>query len=255
MNARRALVVAVSCLVPAALFAKEFSSDPKASIIDTNSVRIEKLGFAAGRAPADANFEESMVPAIPIVSIGRIVNLGAKLWTLFNKNEPAVGVQTQYATAIPEGIRHWSQLQGWTPPQGVIYGFSAKNLLGKTVVRARYQVLRSYNGSYNNRGKYLAAVTVQPLDADVSWVGYRLSLSVEIPEQCLINAGTIENPVAAMTVIVKWTISSPLKQTDDRAVYRLTGNGILEEISGPFERPSVEKIANTIAKALQYGLK
>ena len=240
MNAHRTVILSLSLLVPAVLCAEEFSpkmrqaalADEKAYTLDKSSVRIEKLGLATAPLPADTKPEESMV--IPIVLIGRIVDLGAKLWTIVDKIGNAKDkiapedIKTLYATATPAGVSRWSQMQGWTPPQGPIYGFSAKNLYGMTVVKARYQVLRSYNGSYNNQGKYLAAVSVQPSDVEVSLPGYRVKISVEIPEQNLLNAGTVENPVAAMTVIVKWAISSPIKGMEARAVYYLTrrhGNG------------------------------
>ena len=227
MIARRAVIIALLFLAPGLLSAAEFTSEmrqaaqthPELYTFAPGTIRAENCDpqgtkncdpektFTAPKPAQDAQPKESVNP---VVMIGEIVNLGAKIWNIIKENKPTDDIKTLYATATPDGVTQWNRLQGWTPPQGPVYGFSAKNKLGREVVAVRYQVLRSYNGSYNNQGRYLTAVTVQPVHVEIGW-GYDFQLSVEIPDKGLLNAGSVENPVAGMQVIVKWTISTPLQ--------------------------------------------
>ncbi|HAM35639.1 MAG TPA: hypothetical protein DEB40_03650 [Elusimicrobia bacterium] len=228
--------------------------DPKAFTIDENSIRIERLDNAAGLPQKGATPPAAGAGSAgldPIVIIDRILNLAEKIWSVIENNKPAVDVQTQYASALPQGISHWSQLEGWKPPQGTIYAFSAKNSYGATAIKARYQVLRTCAGSYKGKGKYLTAVTIQPLEIDVAW-GYKFSLAVEIPDSSVVNVGTSEDPVAGMTPIIKWTIATSIKESRGSALYYLQGDGLLQEVGGPFQRPYRRDVAKALDNALKF---
>jgi hypothetical protein len=239
--------------------------DPKAFTIDESSIRIVKLGPAVspkqiglpqkpgskippkGDAPGAGGGED------PLVVIDKIINLGKKIWEIIEANKPVVNIQTQYATATPKGVDHWSQLAGWKAPEGTIYGFYAKNAYGATVVDVRYQVLRTCGGNYNGKGKYLTAVTIEPLKVDVMW-GYKFNLNVEIPDSSIANAGTAEDPLAAMQPLVKWSIATVLKESNGRSLYYLRGDGLFKEIGGPFAQAYDDGVAKALEKAVKYSL-
>jgi hypothetical protein len=237
--------------------------DPKAFTIDESSIRIVKLGPAVspkqiglpakpdGKTPPKGETPRGGEED-PLVLIDKIINLGKKIWEIVEANKPVVNIQTQYATATPKGVDHWSQLAGWKAPQGTIYGFYAKNAYGATVINVRYQVLRTCGGNYNGKGKYLTAVTIEPLTVDVLW-GYKFNLSVEVPDSSIANAGTAEDPVAAMQPLVKWTIATVLKESNGRSLYYLRGDGLFQEVGGPFAQAYDDGVAKALDKAVKYS--
>jgi len=236
--------------------------DPKAYTIDESSIRIQNLGPAL--SPKQLGLPEPKNPKNPtkpggddgsgqdpLVIIDQIINLGQKIWAIIEANKPVVNIQTQYGTATPQGITHWSQLAGWKPPEGTVYGFYAKNAYGTTVINVRYQVLRTCGGNYNGKGKYLTAVTIEPLNVDVLW-GYKFNLGVEIPDSSIANAGTAEDPLAAMQPLVKWTIATAIKESNGRSLYYLRGDGLFKEIGGPFAQSYEDGVAKAIKNAVEY---
>ena len=249
------------------LMVQAAQDDPQAYTIDENSIRIKNLGPAVGikqiGLPENKNPGKPGLDPLtpragddgggmdPFVIIDKIINLGQKIWGIVEANKPVVNIQTQYGTATPKGIDHWTQLAGWKPPEGTVYGFSAKNAYGAQVVNVRYQVLRTCGGNYNGKGKYLTAVTIQPLTVDVLW-GYKFNLSVEIPDSSIANVGTAQDPVAAMQPLVKWTIATVIKSSDGRSQYYLQGDGLFKEIGGPFAQNYQDGVAKALDNASKY---
>ena len=233
------------------LEAQAAQEDPPMYTLDEGSVRIQKLGPAADSDLMRMS-DVADVPADPFVLIDKVINLGQKIWSIVEANKPVVNIQTQYGTATPQGVTHWSQLAGWKPPEGKLYGFSAKNAYGIKVVDVTYQVLRTYGGNYNGKGKYLTAVTIQPLTVDVLW-GYKFNLSVEIPDSSVVNVGTAQDPVAAMQPLVKWTIATVIKSSDGRSTYYLQGDGLFKELGGPFAQNYQDGVAKALDNAVKYS--
>jgi hypothetical protein len=131
-----------------------------------------------------------------------VINTGLKVWKIIADNKPVVDIQTQYATALPLGVTQWQHMEGWQIPKSDTYHLTAKNLVGLTVINVRYQVLRTYGGSYKGKGKYLTAVGVQPLLVDVAW-GYHFSMDAFIPDESIVNVGRADDPIAALTAQVR----------------------------------------------------
>lgn len=258
MHLTRLILAVLTFALPAAaqFSPKEISaadSDPKAFTIDETTVEIVKLGPALPSPaipPPNAGGED----VIPILD--SIVNIGSKLWKIIADNKPVVDIRTQYATALPEGVKNWAAMEGWLRPQGTIYRLSAKNSYGGTVINLRYQVLRTAGGSYKGVGKYLTAVTVEPLLVEVAW-GYKFMMEASAPDTSVVNVGTGENPVAAMIAQLAWRISTPIMDSSGKGIYYLQGDGAYQEIGGPFKRDKIEvlkaNVAKTAGETLTYG--
>lgn len=219
--------------------------DPAAYTIDEESASIERIGVssepAGGQPLQDA-------PGDKLVIIDKIINIAQKIWTIIEKNKPVVDVQNQYAAAVPSGITHWTQLGGWKPPQGEVYRLTFKNLYGMKVVDVRFSVLRSYGGSYNGKGRYLTAVTIEPLAVDVLWA-YKFTLSTEVPDTGIFNVGSAADPVAGMLVNVKWRVQTPINDTQGKGIYYVQGDGVFKEVGGPFRRVFSERVSKVLAGA------
>jgi hypothetical protein len=224
---------------------KAAQKDPGTFTLDENSIQIAKIGPTVNPADIPA---PALTPSNVIPTLDNIINLGLKIWKIVEDNKPVVDVKTQFATALPKGVSGWTDMAGWLPPVGTIYELTAKNAYGIKVIDLRYQVLRTYGGSYDGKGKYLTAVTVEPLLVDVAW-GYHFSMSSNVPDTSIVNVGTSDNPVAGLMDQLGWNISTPLKSSSGQSLYFLQGDGAYREIAGPFAAQSLEKARAAVSAA------
>lgn len=185
-----------------------------------------------------------------IDTIDRIVNLMQKVFEIIEKNQPVVNINVNYANAVPYGVTHWTQLQGWSKPATKKYAFSMKNAYGMEVVKVTYQVHYTYNGNYQGKGKFLTGVTVEPLNVETAW-GYKVSLTAEVPDSTIVNVGTHDNPIAAMQVQLKWTVHTIVKDITSKAIYYVQGDGFIKEIGTPFKNALEERNAKALEKVTE----
>jgi hypothetical protein len=215
--------------------------------LDESSIKITRLGPSLHQtdipAPLKVPGGDGVIPVLD-----DIINIGTKIWKIVEDGKPVVDVKTQYATALPKGITNWGDMAGWQPPVGTVYELTAQNGFHDTVIDLRYQVLRTYGGNYDGKGKYLTAVTVEPLYWNVAW-GYTFGVDATIPDTSIVNVGTSADPVAGMLVQLGWRISTPIKASSGQSVYFVQGDGVFREIGGPFANKSLEKAASAAAAA------
>lgn len=213
---------------------KAYDKDPLKYTIDEDSIVVTRLGpvTTPAEVPQGGGGGDG---EDPVVVIDKIINIGKKVWAIVEANKPVVDVKTRYATGLPQGVTSPSQLAGWKPPRGAIYGLTAKNKYGTTVIDIRYQVLRTFGGRYKGKGQYLSGVTIQPLRVDVIW-GYKLSLDASVGDESVTNAGTEDEPIAAMQPVVQWRISTVIKDSTGRAGYYLQGDGVSQELGSAFSK-------------------
>jgi hypothetical protein len=170
-----------------------------------------------------------------LVAIDQIVNIGSKVWNMVVENKPVVKVESKYAVALPMGVKSASELSGWSRPKSHVISFYFENLYGIDVIRVSYRVTYVYGGSYQGRGKYLAAVYAIPESVDVMW-GFSFNMQAYVPDATVVNVGTSANPIAALQLKVSWSASSVLKEIDGTGVYYIQGDGYFEEIASPIRR-------------------
>lgn len=226
------------------------ATDPQRYTLDEATLSIERLGPSVSPTeipPPPPAGGEGALPAL-----GEIINIGRQLWAVIEANRPVVDVRTAYATALPKGLAHWSDLTGWQPPKGDVYRMTAKNVYGMTMVDVKFQVLRTTGGSYQGKGRYLTAVAVEPLLVEVG-SGYRFDLTAAVPDTSVVNVGTSDDPVAAMMPVLTWRVRTVLKDSTGKSLYYVSGDGAFREVGGPFKRGFEDKVARSLGRALEYG--
>jgi hypothetical protein len=219
--------------------------DPKQYTIDESSVEFYRVGPSIGpktKLPPAT----TPPPKDPLVVLDRILNLATKIWKIIEANKPVVDVKTTYANALPQGITHWSQMGGWRPPVGTIYGFRANNGYGVKVIDVRYQVIRHVGGSYKGKGQYLNGVAIEPLRVDASW-GYTFKMGAEATS--VANVGTSEDPIASMLLKLGWSITTVVKASQGTSIYHLQGDGKFREMGGPFSRGEAKRISRLLERS------
>jgi hypothetical protein len=223
---------------------KAAQKDPKQYTIDESSIHIAKIGPSV--EPSEIKSPDASGGVIPVLD--EIINIGQKIWKIIVDNKPVVDVKTQYATALPKGSTGWQDIGGWHPPVGTVYNLTAKNAYGIKAIDVTYEVLRTYGGSYQGKGKYLTAVTIATPESGVNvlW-GYHFSMETAVPDTSIVNVGTSQDPVAGMMVTLSWHISTPIKDSQGQGLYFLQGDGAYKEIGGAFTDQSLGKAKTKIA--------
>jgi len=172
-------------------------------------------------------------------TIDKIVNLMDKVFNIIAKNKPVVNTNINYANAVPFGTSHWTQLQGWSKPSTKKYAFSMKNFYGSEVVKVIYQVHWTHSGNFAGKGKFLTGVTVEPISINAGW-GYTVDLTAVVPDSTVANVGTSEDPIASMQVQLEWKVSTIIKVINEKAIYYVQGDGLMQEIATPFSKEAYE---------------
>ncbi|MBI4802051.1 MAG: hypothetical protein HY796_05970 [Elusimicrobia bacterium] len=203
--------------------------------------------------PADPGAPTGPTVGDTINNIDQIVNLAQKIWDIIKANAPVVNIAVNYANAVPYGTTHWTQLQGWSKPMTKKYAFSMKNGFGSEVVKVLYQVHWVPNGNLQGKGKFLTGVTVEPISVTAAW-GYTVDLLAQVPDSTIANVGTHEDPVASMQVQLNWKVSTAFKVIEQKAIYYVQGDGLLQEIGTPFQRDieiKAQEDLDNVAKKLE----
>lgn len=158
-----------------------------------------------------------------LIGWGDIITVGEKLWEVVTANKPVVNLQTPVAFALPQGLKCWSDLDGWQAPRVQSIDVSYKNYLDIEVVKFRLRLQYTYGGGYQGKGKYLANVAVFPADLEVSW-GYTFDAKVEAEQA--VNIGTSADPVAGLELNLLWTTKTVLKESDNSLHFFVQGDGV-----------------------------
>lgn len=227
-------------LAVAASFAGGAAAQPAGGnypAIDESSIKIERIAGTGANA--------QVLPAVTadrgiIDNISVIANLMEKIFGIIEANQPVVNIAVNYANAVPLGITHWTQLQGWSKPAVQNYSFTANGAFGSQALKVDYQVHWIYGGNYQGKGKFLTGVTIEPLSVTTAW-GYNVDLTAEVPDLTIANVGTSADPIASMQVKLKWKVHTILKDIQQEAIYYVQGDGLMEPIGTPFTRALEKK--------------
>lgn len=170
-------------------------------------------------------FEDWLTPEnldLTNLILDKIINMGKKVWTLVEANKPVVNVQLNTANALPANLPSWQSLGGWQTPVSKVYRVSYKNMYGMNVVDFSYRILYTYGGNAKGKGRYLTHVTLVPHQLDVAW-GFTFNAEAKIPS--VVNAGTSEDPVGAMELMLSWKVNTVMKHSESTASYFVRGDG------------------------------
>lgn len=192
--------------------------------------KVEELFGVPEEVPSADEVSGGGIPQInmALVTLDRIINLGKKVWSIVEAGKPVVNIKSDVASAMPTGIEHWAQLEGWQVPKSYLYQVKYKNKLGMDVVTFNYRIMQTYGGTVLGRGKYLAKVAIIPDHVKVAW-GYTLNSTASVPN--VMNVGSSEAPIGAAELQLDWEIKTTVQYTRDTEVYYLDGEGRFTALS------------------------
>ncbi|NBV50397.1 hypothetical protein EBR78_04155 [bacterium] len=154
------------------------------------------------------------------VLVDKIVNLGKKFWAVIESGRPVVNVNTQYANALPTGVRA-SELEGFSQLQFKSFRHQGVNFYGVTVYDVTYTLAHRYGGKYQGQGAYIESATVLPQEVYVAW-GYKVNL--EVAEVSTVNLGSRENPVASIAMETRFRVQTVLQDFQLNHLHEFRGD-------------------------------
>lgn len=166
-----------------------------------------------------------------IISVARdLVALGEDIYRLVSKGKPNVSTSYDPISVIPKVDGKPVDLmdtETWSMPQKRTYQLSLKNTYGIEVIKFRYSVMYSYNGSYDGKGRYLTAAQITPDYVNVLW-GFDFSATMKLAG--IQNQGTRQNPVAAATLRIEYTASNVMNSRTIGDTFFITGSGAFRKL-------------------------
>lgn len=205
--------------------------------IHTESLTPKKLNEAYERFQAQRLQLESVErvdQGLFFVNPYLIAQVLLKAWDIVVQNKPVVNVEAKNVSALPVMADYsWNKLTGWKRERVVKYSLSVKNLYGTETVKMDYLVRLLYGGGVAGRGQYIASARVVPRNVKVLW-GYNLDVNVNVPS--VVNISREDDPIAAVTLEVAYTIKSQImgftiKKSSTQDTYLLQGDGLLMDKS------------------------
>jgi len=157
------------------------------------------------------------------IIVDKIINIGTKIWNVLEKGKPVANYQKMAkASAVPQNITAWQQLEGWKNPQSKYYEILYKNVYGVEVAKLVYKIIYLTGGSFKGQGKYIGYVSVEPQEFKTA---YLYTFNVQAAVESVYNKGTSQNPLAGMIININWTISTILKKETQSYSYHIDGLG------------------------------
>ena len=160
------------------------------------------------------------------VDLDQVIRWGKEVWKIIQDNKAVVDVESVTVHALPSGIYCWDQLATWQMPNSKYYQVTYENTYGIEVIDVVYRVTYSYGGSFHEKGKYLANVSVAPAKIDVMW-GFKFESSVKVP--FTLNVGSATDPVAGIELNIHWSVKS-LNHSEQSLSLFVDGQGGISQL-------------------------
>jgi hypothetical protein len=217
------LISLVSCAPESRVDDGLIYGDPVIEEVAVDPAFLESLDFPTEYYGSSCNNNKDI--GLEDIPIAEIVNTAQEIWIIVEKNKPVVNLSHAYANALPQGIDNWLDMANWQKPKAREFRVSYKNLYGINVVDFTFRLLYTAGGQVQGKGHYLSKVTVLPARLDVAWA-YKFEAETVIED--VMNIGSEKDPEAAMRVLVKWQINTPLKHSQHSTSFGVYGKGDYE---------------------------
>jgi hypothetical protein len=197
----------------------ELEAQEELESLELNSLRSESSEFYLEAA--------SPLPLATLKNAASLIMSGVSVWSLISGNKPSASFSQASVDVLPQGVHSWTQMQGWSKPRSYRVTRVYRSLLGFEVVRFVYRIVYTYGGNLGSRGHYLTKLHAIPVDLQVS-SGYEFSATAGVEN--ITNAGTTEDPIAAVEFYVKWSIKTLLKESTREDRFYIRGEGSFLEL-------------------------
>ncbi len=202
----------------------EQTLDPYLTI---GNVRLERLDEA--ELKFDFNTYENKGFGEAIMIVDQLVALGKKIWPIIEAGRPVITTKFAPVYVLPVQVLDDQNLvlDSWSTPKVARYKVVYENLFGMDVITFTFSVQYQAEGQLDGVGKYLSGVYVSADNVSVSW-GFDFDAKTVVT--AITNRGTLENPVAGLTLRLEYVAKSVLREIRSTASFHVTGNGTFQKL-------------------------
>lgn len=165
-----------------------------------------------------------------VIQLGKdLVALGEDIYKLVTKGRPNLSTTYAPISVIPKVDGQPVDVmstEGWSEPQKQTYEVIYTNYYNVNVVKFRFSVIFSANGSYNGKGAYITGAQIVP-DMAHALFGYDFSATLKLGG--IQNLGTRENPIAGATLIMEHSVNTLIKASMMTTTIFITGKGKIKQ--------------------------
>ena len=161
-----------------------------------------------------------------VISVARdLVALGEDVYRLVIKGKPSNTTLYAPVSVIPRVNGAPADIldtESWKAPVKRTYEVVYENMYDIDVVTFRYSVIYSYGGTYEGKGHYLTAVQIIP-ETVRTLFGFDMTATMKLGG--IQNQGTKTAPIAAVTLLMEYTVSSLIVAQNQVDSFFVTGRG------------------------------
>lgn len=209
---------------------KSLSLDDKA-YFTIASVKVNEVDPSQYTAPGYQSNNKALDLGKVIMTIDKLVALGKKLYAIVEAGKPVVDVNMNNKVSVLPNVERPNSamysMSDWQSPKTKVYKVEFTNLLGVDVISFKYAVTFEYGGKHQGKGAYIHAARIAADSVDVAW-GFNFKATTEAIS--IVNRGSTDNPVAALTFKLNYTAKSVLKEIQSEESFYVTGNGDVQKV-------------------------
>jgi hypothetical protein len=158
-----------------------------------------------------------------------MVALGESVYNLVKKGKPTNTTDYTPISVVPKDpatkeIVSPFELEGFSIPVQKTYVAIVRNGFGIEVVRFEYQLVYSYGGSYEGKGKYLTGIVIVPKNVETSF-GWDFNATMKF--NGMMNHGTKASPIAGALIAIKYQMNSWAAAFERNDSLHITGAGVV----------------------------
>jgi hypothetical protein len=196
------------------------------------------MSFTLDADPTPIPIPIPNIPVLPINNLALAIDVASYAWQVVQDNKPTATLNTASSSAMPAAAKqNWSLVVFRQPERIIHFQTSIKNHYGVEMINLQYEIDVLPGGTYNGVGMYIGYANVVATNVTVKW-GYTLNMKAQVT--AVYNAGSADNPVAAIALDVKYDYETMISARSETNSYLVRGDGLMQDkTSGKILLPGI----------------
>ncbi len=167
-----------------------------------------------------------------ITVLREIIAFGKEIYKIVEAGKPVINTNYAPISVLPLDTEFGKditpmKLSRWQAPKFVKFKVTYKNGYNAEVVSFTYNVNMSHGGQYKGKGAFITNAQIVPENITVAW-GYTFNAKMSLVG--LTNIGTDEDPIAAATLVLSYSVSTLIKEDRNNMTIFIAGDGTIQQM-------------------------
>jgi hypothetical protein len=228
----------IVCLFVSASFITQASTHNP--YYEFSDAKVEILASSENPNPSEVNIHpENYGETGPGSEVGEVISIfrqiiafGKEVYKIVENGKPVINTNYAPISVLPLGTQLGKDitpmdLSHWQSPKFMKFKVTYKNAYGAEVVTFIYNINMSSGGKFQGKGAFITNAQIVPEKVSVAW-GYTFNAKMSLVG--LSNLGSDEDPIAAATVQLSYSVSTIVKEDRNNMTLFITGDGIIQQL-------------------------